>query len=246
MQTFANRRRFTIVPRRRSSRWLAAAAAVLWALSLALAATWSARRAAPELVETRAELSRAERRIDEMEQSLNEARQQSANLGRAEEITRVANIALQQDLAAAEEEMAQLRADVSFYERLVGVSGQRRGLSAHSIGFAPGANGSWSYRVTLVQNLDRGKVSRGELKLQLDGVQNGRLTSLDWDTLRQHEDAESQAFEFRYFQQIDGNVMLPKDFQPHRVRVVLRAEGRSQEQTFPWDQALNNGASAGR
>lgn len=246
MQETANRRRFTIVPRRRSNRWLTAILLIVWLASLLAVAAFSARRAAPELVTIRSERNQLKADYRKREGAINALRQQVANLGRAEEITRAANVELQRNLAEREEEMSQLRADVSFYERLVGVSGQRRGLTVHNIEFSPGDDGSWSYRVTLVQNLNRGKVSRGELRLQLDGVQDGRLASLDWSALRQQDKADSEPFEFRYFQQIAGSVMLPENFQPHRVRVTLHSEGRSQEQAFPWDQAINNGASAGR
>jgi len=246
MSETRNRRRFSVVPRRRSTRWSMLAAAIVWGLSLFAVWSLATRNAAPTLAEVTAERDALREEHTRLSGSANALRQQVANLGRAEEVTRIANLDLQRNLAEREEEMAQLRADVSFYERLVGVSGQRRGLTVHSVQFADGGNGLWSFQVTLVQNLNRGKVSRGELRLELDGVRDGRLVSLDWPTLRQTGAAPPESFEFRYFQQLQGSVMLPKDFQPHRVKVQLRTEGRSQEQAFDWEQTLNGAASAGR
>lgn len=224
---------------------MAAFLVLLWLASLVMAWQAAVRHAAPTLSRVEAERAALAEEIVELKSELSRLRQEVANLGRAEEITRAANGDLQQTLTEREEEMAQLRADVSFYERLVGVSGQRRGLSVHSVKFSAGAEGLWSYQVTLVQNLNRGKVSRGELVLGLEGVQSGALTSLDWQTLKQ-QPAQPESFEFRYFQQIQGNVMLPVDFQPHRVKVTLRSEGRAQEQAFDWDQIVLNSQSAGR
>ncbi len=234
------------MPRRRQNRLVAAFLVLLWLASLLMAWQAAVRHATPALSRVEAERAVLAEEIVELKGELSRLRQEVANLGRAEEITRAANGDLQQTLTEREEEMAQLRADVSFYERLVGVSGQRRGLSVHSVKFSPGAEGLWSYQVTLVQNLNRGKVSRGELVLALEGVQSGALTSLDWQTLKQQEPAQPESFEFRYFQQIQGNVMLPMDFQPHRVKVTLRSEGRAQEQAFDWDQIVLKSQSAGR
>lgn len=233
------------MPRRSQNRLMAAFLVLLWLASLVMAWQAAVRHAAPTLSRVEAERAALAEEIVELKSELSRLRQEVANLGRAEEITRAANGDLQQTLTEREEEMAQLRADVSFYERLVGVSGQRRGLSVHSVKFSAGAEGLWSYQVTLVQNLNRGKVSRGELVLGLEGVQSGALTSLDWQTLKQ-QPAQPESFEFRYFQQIQGNVMLPVDFQPHRVKVTLRSEGRAQEQAFDWDQIVLNSQSAGR
>lgn len=232
-----------IVPNRKRARLLAAGVLGLWALTVAVTAVVASRQAAPTLVQVRSERERLENTLARANAELEQLRQQTATLGRAEEITRNANLALQRDLTEREEEMAQLRADVAFYERLVGASGQRKGLSVHSIGFAPGSDGLWSYRVTLVQNLNRGKVSKGAITLSLDGVRNGRLESLDWPELRQQTGAAAQDFSFRYFQQLEGNVMLPAGFQPHRVRVAVRAEGASIEQVFPWETVLASGPS---
>ncbi len=246
MSVSVNRRRFSVVPRRRQNRWLAVIVVILWLLSLGLVWLQSARQAAPTLAAVAAERDTLREEQKNLESDLTDARQQIANLGRSEEIARAANLNLQRTLSEREEEMAQLRADVSFYERLVGTSGQRRGLSVHSLEFSQGADRVWSYQVTLVQNLNRGKISRGDLTLAIEGVLDGTLDTLEWTDLKQESDSQPQPFEFRYFQQLRGNVMLPPNFQPHRVRVSLRTEGRELEQPFDWDRILTTTASAGR
>src|SRR5690606_36493793 len=54
--------------------------------------------------------------------------QEVATLRRSDQISREANRGLQRTLAERDEEIAGLRADVAFYERFVGATGQRRGL----------------------------------------------------------------------------------------------------------------------
>ncbi|WP_348631666.1 DUF6776 family protein, partial [Mesorhizobium sp. M1C.F.Ca.ET.188.01.1.1] len=60
----------------------------------------------------------------------------------------------------AEASLRSLRADVAFYERLVGSTSQRKGLNTHSIEFSPEAAGTWQYTAVLTQNLNRGAPGR--------------------------------------------------------------------------------------
>ena len=226
--------RFVIVPHRPHARALLVAAAALWLLSLLAVAWWSSERAAPGLSKVRAELELADRRAKEAESLARQLRQNVATLRRSDQNSRSANTELQATLAEREEEISGLRADVAFYERLVGATGQRRGLSVHEAVFAPEAGGTWRYTITLTQNLNRGAISKGNAGVSIEGVKDGRLQSLSWDQLLQKPGAPGQPFSFRYFQQLEGSVMLPEGFTPQRVRVQLRTDGSTLDQAFPW------------
>jgi hypothetical protein len=105
-------------------------------------------------------------------------------------------------------------------------------------------NGSWHFATTLTQNLNRGKISQGELTLQVEGAKGGKLQTLQWDDLLQKTSSPAQPFQFRYFQKVEGSVMLPPGFTPHRVRVFLRSEGTTIQQAFPWSDALTGEPAA--
>lgn len=213
----------------------------VWVLTLLATWTWSARRAAPELLSVKHSLHAASAELDKAQQRIETLRQRESTLKRSDEISRAANQGLQDTLSERDEEIAQLRADVAFYERLVGSSGQRRGLTVHSVRLLPEAGGGWHYTVTLTQNLNRGKISKGGLTLRVDGAKAGQLQTLDWVTLLQQSDAAVQPFSFRYFQQLEGTLMLPQGFVPNRVQVLLRADGSTIEQAFPWDGTTSVG-----
>ncbi|HEY4559741.1 MAG TPA: DUF6776 family protein [Lysobacter sp.] len=151
--------------------------------------------------------------------------QRVATLGRSDQISRDANRQLQSTLADREEQIAQLRADVDFYERLVGATGQRHGLSVHALRMQRQAGNAWHFTAVLTQNLDRGAVSTGELTLSVEGSRGGRMQTLDWNALRQQPKAPGTPFSFRYFQEVEGDVLLPADFAPVRVSVRLKPRG---------------------
>ena len=230
--------RFRIVPRNAvPSRGWIAAIAVAWLLSLAgawLLATWLA---APGLGQAQAGLRAAGRSTAQLQNQVDELNQRLVTLQRSDQISRAANGELQSSLAERDEEIAGLRADVAFYERLVGATTQRKGLNVHSIEFAPEEAGTWRYRAVLTQNLNRGAISQGQLRFSVEGVRAGKLASIGWNELHQRADAPGQDYSFRYFQELGGSVMLPKDFTPQHVRVSLRGNGGNVEQTFDWKPA---------
>jgi hypothetical protein len=244
MSSSNHNRRFIIVPARRQLRAISIGLVALWIISLLLVAWWSARRAAPELSQLR-ETHRAEfEELQAARTELSALRQRVATLSRSDEISRRANVELQQGLTEREEEIAQLRADVAFYERLVGSTGERRGLSVHSVRMQPGGEGVWDYSVTVTQNLNRGAMTSGTMRLQVEGVSNGRLVTLGWDELAP-SGGEAAAFSFRYFQQLEGSVLLPGDFAPQRVRVELRSDAGNAQQAFPWEATIVSATAVG-
>lgn len=177
---------------------------------------------------------------------LAELEQRVATLSRSDQISREANQDLQNGLAERDEEIAGLRTDVAFYERFVGATAQRHGLTVHELRLQPQAGNAWHFTATLTQNVNRGAVSRGSLRLSVEGTRNGKLETLDWSALRQQAGAEGVSYSFKYFQQVEGDMFLPQGFQP--VRVVARldaAGGTGVERGFTWTEAAAPGGTGG-
>lgn len=221
--------RFVIVPARRHPWLWASVIVLLWAASLA-GIWWLASPVDKAVGGVSASAA--------MAAAAAQSQQQLATLQMSDRISRQANRELQQTLAEREEEIAGLRADVAFYERLVGATGQRKGLNVHEIQMRRDNDGSWRYTATLTQNINRGAVSKGDLTLSVEGTQDGKLVRLDWGQLLQKPQAPPQRFEFRYFQRLEGSVLLPQGFVPGRVIARVRADGGSNaEQAFAWEAA---------
>jgi hypothetical protein len=218
-------------------RLLWSAAALLWGVSLAMVWLWSGRTAAPRLAEYSQRARAAETQLQALRQQVRELGQRDTTLSRSDQITRQANADLQSTLAQRDEEIAGLRADVAFFERLVGPTAQRQGLNVFSSEFARSGGPAWNYRIVLVQNRDRNAISNGRMRFVVEGVQDGRLATLDWAQLHQKPGAPEQPYSFRYFQQLEGSVVLPEGFVPQRVRVSLRGDDVAVERDFDWKTA---------
>ncbi len=188
---------------------------------------------APRPGDPRAQLEAQQARVGDLEQ-------QVATLSRSDQVSREANRDLQGTLAERDEEIAGLRADVAFYERFVGSTAQRRGLAVHQLQLQAQQGPAWHFTATLTQNLNRGAVNSGRLTLSLEGTRDGKLQKLDWGQLRQQPDAPGLDYSFKYFQQIEGDILLPAGLQP--IRVIARlvpARGAPVEQSFTWAEATS-------
>mgnify|MGYP003583466782 FL=1 len=189
---------------------------------------------------TPAQLRAQQRRIESLEQ-------QVATLSRSDQISRDANRDLQATLSERDEEISALRADVAFYERFVGSTAQRRGLAVHELQLQPQSDQAWHFTATLTQNLNRGAVNAGRLLVSVEGTEAGKLRRLAWSDLRQQPNAPGVPYSFKYFQQVEGDLLLPPGFK--HVRVIARVVpqgGAAVEQSFPWAQAAaKEGAGEG-
>lgn len=214
-------------------RWVYLAVAIfLAAIGFGLWGVWTTFFAGADLDDRSATALRA--RSEKLSQEV-------STLRRSDQISRDANRDLERTLAERDEEIAGLRADIAFYERFVGATGQRRGLSVHDLEMRLQSGDAWHFVATLTQNVNRGAVNSGRITLALEGTRNDKLERLSWSTLRKQTNAPGLGYSFKYFQQVEGEVMLPAGFKPLRVTVRLVPEGGSAvEQSFPWPETVGS------
>jgi hypothetical protein len=166
--------------------------------------------------------------------------QRVAVLERSEQVARAAYGDLQQNLRDRQEEISALRADLAFYSRLTNGS-KLEALSVHGVHLQSGATPRvYNFTITLTQTLKSGQIANGHLRISVNGVRDGKLTTLAWSELSPNQESSGLPFSFKYFQQITGTLMLPDNFTPNRIRVEADAGGEMgrADQEFAWSDAL--------
>jgi hypothetical protein len=220
----------------------APAYAVIAVFLLALAfGAWGLWRVfAPAPGDPRPQLRAQQQRLADLEQ-------QVATLSRSDQISRDANRDLQRTLAERDEEIAGLRADLAFYERFVAGTAPRHGLGVQALQLRNEGGRAWHFTATLTQTATRDAMNRGALTLAIEGSRGGRMQRLDWAALRQQPTAPGVDYAFKYFQQVEGDVLLPPGLQPIRVIARLQPQGGAAiEQSFTWRDATAAPAADGR
>ena len=218
-------------PQRQKRRWwLVAVIVVLWAASIAAALMFQQQSAG--LID-HSELASAKKQEDTLLQRI-------AVIERSEQVARAAYGDLQQNLRDRQEEISALRADLAFYSRLTNGS-KLEALNVHGVHLQPGATARvYNFSITLTQTLKSGQVASGRMHVSVNGVRDGKLTTLTWQDLAPNQDGAGLPFSFKYFQQITGTLMLPEKFVPNRIRVEAEAGGEMgrADQEFAWSDAL--------
>jgi hypothetical protein len=213
----------------------------LWLASLA--ATYLTLRAtiAPQYANVAQELAQARRALTAADAEKQQLQRILAQHERGEQVAERANQELQQALATREEEVASLRSDLSFYQRLMEGGAQQPGLSVHSLTLRRTDDPhAFQFALTLSQNLKRNRQASGTVELSLSGVAGQNNARLGLDELGGA--GKTLEFSFKYFQQLAGLIMLPEGFKPASVRLRVLPEGGSAvEREFIWNDVVIEG-----
>lgn len=172
---------------------------------------------------------------------------QLAILQRDRQVSQIADRVLQKNLTERDEEIRSLRADQAFYSRLVGADARPGGLTVHGIALKPIAHThAFNFTATLTHSAEGGKQIDGKLSLAVEGIRADKLVTLDWNALGGAASSGGLPFAFKYFQQVQGTLMLPAGFTPNRIRVTLEPEdGPVVTRSMSWAEALGGDGGAG-
>ena len=133
-------------------------------------------------------------------------------------------------------QIVELNEELAFYRGIMAPTEGQKGLQVQTVQIEP-ADGERAYRVRLVL-VQVGRQDRrisGSLRVAIVGAGakgNDRLALRPPD-----DDGKDLQFAFRYFQILEGEVVLPAGFLPERLEIHLDPAGKGHddiELTFPW------------
>lgn len=227
--------------RRRRARWVVG---VVWLLSLVLLYGVVRYLVVPEIGPLEKALAISRNEAEALREELELAKDTLSREQRAREVAELALDDMQQSLTQRQDEVAALRADVGFYQRLIEGGAQQPGLWIHELrmqrdGAGQGQGGMYRYRLTLAQNLKRGKSAEGEVELSVTGSRGGQLERLDLSQLTGDTVSPDMQYAFKYFQQLEGTILLPADFEPSAIQISMKPKsgGSTIRREFSWADA---------
>jgi hypothetical protein len=163
--------------------------------------------------------------------------QQIAIMERGRAIDETANREVQTTILELESSIVQLREDVAFYKNIMAPAAGDKGLKIQRLDLWPGSDDStFRYKLVLTQVANNNTYIKGVVAVNLIGYRGETKEILP---LRDVEGAEELGlkFRFRYFQDLEGKLVLPEGFQAVQVQVVAQATGKNAtkiERTFDW------------
>ena len=144
-------------------------------------------------------------------------------------------------LKTLQKDIVDLKEEVSFYRDIVADSGKGSVHIKHFSLRANGDVGSFMFQLVLTRGTRSDKVVKGTVNLAIEGVSKGRRKRLETKDLGLLK-ALVLDYQFKYFQRLEGQFSMPKNFSPQRIIVKVTAAGntsRPLRKSFDW-AAINS------
>jgi len=181
-----------------------------------------------------AELAEANQRLSEMGQKI-------ADLEIGGAIDERANEEVQQTIESLQDQIAQQNEEIRFYKGVMLPNVANKGLRIERLDVTPNSTGRIKYSLLLTQVVDKHDYVQGDVEILLKGQEGAAEKSLQLSQLDREKEDEVR-FRFRYFQNINGEMVIPEGFEPREFMIVAQFAGRNGqrlEKSFEWP--LNGG-----
>ena len=168
-----------------------------------------------------------------------ELRRQVAILDRSSVMDQRATEEVQTTIIGLRDRVAQLEQDIVYYRQVVSAETEDTGLIISQLDIdATRESNRYRYKLVLRQQDADGDTSLiGHVNINLVGSQGEEQQILSLRDLSAEQDQLDIRLRFKYFQNIEGELVLPENFVPDRLQVAAVSVGpveKSINQNFSW------------
>ena len=186
----------------------------------------------------RAEVEQLRRLSTEQLQTIDELKRQVALLSTSSEIDRETYAQLERMLAEREVRLQAQEEELAFYRGIISPPAGRAGLRVQSVELVPaGTDHRYVLRIVLMQAIAQNRRAAGIVRWRLSGSWNGAPAALDLAELTGSAEVAELEYDFRYFQGLEQELVLPDGFVPLAAELEVRPSeppGEPLTQTFEW------------
>jgi hypothetical protein len=175
--------------------------------------------------------------IEALEKENNRLRQSIAAAELARDVDRKAYADVEKNLADLQAQVLKHREELTFYRGIVSPEDGIGGLRIQRFQVVPGAAvHQYKLRLVLVQSMRQDAVVSGSVSIQIEGVKESRPLQLALSETGGVQQGDGRMpFRFRYFQNLEQDIVLPDGFEPRAVNVEVRtARLPPVRESYPW------------
>lgn len=146
-------------------------------------------------------------------------------------------------LKGQQEEILELKQEVAFYRGIVAPRGDSEGglnIQSFRIEKLPGEQ-TYRFKLVLTQLAKMDAPVKGRVRIDISGVKDGKPMSLSLAEVSSGG-APTLDLKFKYFQTVEGSMVLPAGFAPTNVTVEIAPTGGKLagfNKNFVWESLLN-------
>jgi hypothetical protein len=176
-------------------------------------------------------------KLDALEEVNAKLRGEIAAAELARDVDRKSYADVEKTLADLQAQVLKHREELTFYRGIVSPEDGIGGLRIQRFQVLPGGiDNHYRLRLVLVQSMRQDTIVSGSVTIQIEGVQDNKPVRLMLSEAGVETRSDGQVpFQFRYFQNLEQNITLPKGFEPKAVNVEVRSARLAPvRESFPW------------
>lgn len=176
--------------------------------------------------------------IAERDQTIEALRRQVAILETSQEIDQETYTLVEQNLDELQAQIQAQEEELAFYRGIISPEDGAAGLRVQSLEMRPTdvARG-YLLHLVLVQAITHDRRVSGTVNFDITGSLDGQSVQLSLGDLVADDSGGALAYAFRYFQDLQRQLVLPDGFEPDEVLMQIRPRepsGQALEQSFEW------------
>lgn len=188
--------------------------------------------------DARSERDALQNAVARMEAENATLREQLLNLEQSGDVDQQALDNVQQTIVALREKISQLEEDVLFYKQIMSPENDESGLVIGQLDLvATDVPGTIRYKMELKQQGNNENLINGHAQVNVLGMRDYQEIAIPLKDLSAAVKEENIRLQFRYFQNIEGELVLPENFEPTKVQILAVAEGdnaKTVQKSFGW------------
>lgn len=182
-----------------------------------------------------------QQQIEGLENEISALKQEVALLQTHKQIDAEAYEVVEASLTELQQKIQEQQDAIAFYRGIVSPKDGGRGLKVQDLRLTKGREeGQYHVRLVLVQVLQHDRSVKGEVDFSIEGDQDGEAKIYKLADLLPENADSTWAFQFRYFQDFDRELILPEGFTPEKVNVEVVSRTKSIasiKQSYVWQSA---------
>jgi len=228
-----------VVPHKPMRNFILSLSAILIAVFLAAAGVYYGYNlGTTENIDVRIERDQLSIEVNSLQTQMEILQQDLVNVQQASLVDRQALVEVQEMLVGLRETNAQLEEDVLFYRQIMSPENDETGLSIGQLDLTgTEEENRVRYHIELRQLANNENHISGYANVSIMGTQNGSEVSFPLRSLALEESQLDIKLQFRYFQNIEGELIIPENFTPEAVQILAVSQGenaKTVQKNFAW------------
>lgn len=217
--------RSVVVQERPGQRLQLILGSLLLLLAIALSAYWVGGRSLhTDNRQMLRELTQTKQQLAELDTLYANSSQQLTNFKVGSDIDRKASEAIRGVVREHKQTINQLNKEIDFYKGLMSPTERERGLGIRSWELYPGsAENRFQFKLVFQQLALKHGMLKGSVVVNIIGKRDGVEEQLPLKILSEQIDDKGVKLRFKYFQYVDGELVIPVGFSPVRVEIIAKA-----------------------